>query len=171
VRYELLKILLVDDNAHMRTLLTEILRAVGVRDLFEAADGSAGLKLLKRQEIDIVFTDLAMQPMDGIEFVKQVRTGPDSPGSMTPVIMVTGYSTAQRVGEARDAGVTEFLTKPLTAQAVLDRVTRVVEKPRTFVRSMTYFGPDRRRRQLPNYHGPWRRVSDPGRTEPSIEIS
>jgi two-component system, chemotaxis family, chemotaxis protein CheY len=160
LRFDLLKILLVDDNHHMRVLLTEILRAIGVKYIFEAADGAEALHLMRQQPIDIVMTDLAMQPLDGIDFVRLVRTSGDSPNPMVPVIMITGHSTMRRVGEARDVGVTEFLSKPVTARGVIERITRVVDHPRSFVRTETYFGPDRRRHNDPNFHGPYRRASD-----------
>jgi CheY-like chemotaxis protein len=114
VRYDLLKILLVDDNHYMRVLLAEILRAIGVKDIFEANDGAEGLQMMRDHPVDIVMTDLSMQPLDGIDFVRLLRNSPDSPNQMTPVIMVTGHSTFTRVNEARDAGVNEFLVKPLT---------------------------------------------------------
>ncbi len=161
VRYDLLKILVVDDNQYMRVLLTEILRAVGVEHIFEAGDGVEGLQLLKERPIDLVMTDLSMQPLDGIDFVRLLRTSPGSPNPMIPVVMITGHSTATRVGEARDAGVNEFLTKPLTARGVVERLHQAIEFPRPFVRTAAgYFGPDRRRRRDPSFKGPWRRCGD-----------
>jgi two-component system, chemotaxis family, chemotaxis protein CheY len=160
VRYDLLKILLVDDNHYMRVLLAEILRAIGVKDIFEANDGAEGLQMMRDHTIDIVMTDLSMQPLDGIDFVRLLRNSPDSPNQMAPVIMITGHSTYARVHEAREAGVNEFLAKPLTARGVIERIHQVVDNPRQFVRSDDYFGPDRRRRADPNYNGPWRRSGD-----------
>jgi two-component system chemotaxis response regulator CheY len=165
LRFELLKILMVDDNHHMRVLLTEILRAIGVKLIFEASDGAEALQVMRSQAIDIVMTDLAMQPLDGIDFVRLLRNSGDSPNQLIPVIMITGHSTMRRVGEARDVGVTEFLSKPVTARGVIERITRVVEHPRSFVRSETYFGPDRRRREDRSYPGPYRRRSDKPTTE------
>ena len=105
-------------------------------------------------------TDLAMQPLDGIDFVRLLRNSPDSPNPMVPVVMITGHSTMRRVSEARDVGVTEFLSKPVTARGVIERITRVVDHPRPFVRTQDYFGPDRRRRDDPNFPGPYRRKND-----------
>jgi two-component system chemotaxis response regulator CheY len=160
LRFELIKILLVDDNHHMRMLLTEILRAIGVRQVFEANDGAEALQIMRANQIDIIMTDLAMQPLDGIDFVRLLRNSPDSPNPMAPVIMITGHSTQRRVTEARDVGVSEFLSKPVTARGVLERIAQVVDNPRAFVRCADYFGPDRRRRADPDYKGPRRRVSD-----------
>jgi len=160
LRYDLLRILLVDDNHHMRMLLTEILRALGVVHIYEANDGAEGLQMMRDHPIDIIMTDLSMQPLDGIDFVRLLRNSPDSPNQLASVIMVTCHSTFARVNEARDAGVSEFLTKPLTARVVVERLHQAIEHPRPFVRSGDYFGPDRRRRVDPAYDGPRRRESD-----------
>ena len=165
MRFELLKILLVDDNHHMRVLLAEVLRAIGVREVFEATDGAEALKSLRSNPIDIIMTDLAMEPLDGIDFVRLLRNSPDSPNPMAPVIMITGHSTHRRVQEARDVGVNEFLSKPVTARGVLSRIAQVVDNPRPFVRTAVYFGPDRRRRADPDYTGPRRRASDAATAE------
>ncbi len=160
MRYDLLKILLVDDNHHMRVLLGEILKAVGVRQIYEASDGAQGLQMMRNHSIDIVMTDLSMQPLDGIDFVRLLRRSPDSPNQMCPVIMITGHSTMARVQEARSAGVNEFLAKPLTARGVIERIMQVIDNPRPFVKTADYFGPDRRRRADPRFTGPYRRKDD-----------
>lgn len=160
MRYDQLRVLVVDDNQHTRMLVTEILRSLDVNQVYEAADGSAGLQQLAEHAIDVIFTDLSMQPMDGIEFVRRLRNAPDSPNQMAPVIMVTGHFTLAKVSAARDAGVNEFLAKPLTARGVIERLQRVIEQPRPFVRTGDYFGPDRRRRDDPEYRGPRRRKTD-----------
>jgi two-component system chemotaxis response regulator CheY len=160
LRFDLVNILIVDDNPHMRRLLAEILRAIGIRRLFEAGDGAAALDIVRAQQIDIIMTDLTMEPVDGIDFVRLLRNSPDSRSPMTPVIMITGHSTEKRVAEARDAGVNEFLTKPITARGVLQRIGQLVDNPRPFIRCDDYFGPDRRRRADPAYRGPKRRFAD-----------
>jgi DNA-binding response OmpR family regulator len=77
-----------------------------------------------------------------------------------PIIMITGHTEKHQVEAARDAGITEFLIKPITAQSLFSRITEVVERPRAFVRCESYFGPDRRRRNVESYTGPWRRHDD-----------
>ena len=160
MRFDLLRVLLVDDNQHMKTLLTEMLRAIGVKHVHSASDGSEALNLMRSYEVDVVFTDLSMQPLDGIDFVRLLRNSPDSPNPFAPIVMITGHSTRTQVEEARDAGVTEFLVKPITARSLLDRVQRVIQHPRAFIRCDSYFGPDRRRRDDPSYVGPRRRAGD-----------
>ena len=165
MRFDLLKIMLVDDNHHMRVLLTEILRAIGVKHVFEASDGAEALQIMRTHQVDVVITDLAMQPLDGIDFVRLLRNSPDSPNQMAPVIMITGHSTSRRVSEARDAGVNEVLAKPVTARGVIERIGEIVEHPRPYIRSGDYFGPDRRRRSDPHFPGPWQRSTDPARED------
>jgi two-component system chemotaxis response regulator CheY len=74
-----------------------------------------------------------------------------------PIIMLTGHSEKQRVVSARDAGVTEFLVKPISAKSLYDRIVNVVVNPRPFIKTNAYFGPDRRRNVNPNYVGTERR--------------
>jgi len=160
VRFDLLNILLVDDNQHMRLLLTEMLRAIGVRNIHEAVNGEEALNVLHRIAIDIVISDLKMGTLGGIDFVSLLRRSPSSPNPFVPVLMVTGHSTMKRVQAARDAGVNEFLTKPVTGRSLVHRLTLLIEEPRQFIRTGGYFGPDRRRRTVANFNGPWRRRDD-----------
>jgi two-component system, chemotaxis family, chemotaxis protein CheY len=74
-----------------------------------------------------------------------------------PIIMLTGHSEKKRVMSARDAGITEFLAKPISAKALYQRILNVVANPRPFIKTKNYFGPDRRRNVNPNYVGPERR--------------
>jgi DNA-binding response OmpR family regulator len=71
--------------------------------------------------------------------------------------MLTGHSEKKRVTAARDAGITEFLAKPISAKGLYERIVNVVACPRPFVKTSTYFGPDRRRMTNTNYSGPERR--------------
>lgn len=158
--FEGFKALVVEDNPHMRTLLRALLQALGVRRVLEAADGAAGLLALREHKPVFVFTDLSMKPIDGIEFTRKIRLGNDSPNPLVPIIMITGHTERARVMAARDAGVSEFLAKPITMQNLQSRLTEIIERPRPFVRCATYFGPDRRRRKAEDYQGPWRRHDD-----------
>ena len=73
------------------------------------------------------------------------------------IIMLTGHSEKRRVIAARDAGITEFLAKPISAKSLYQRIVNVVANPRPFIKTKSYFGPDRRRNVNPNYVGPERR--------------
>ena len=106
---------------------------------------------------DIVITDWSMPIFDGLELAQMIRQ-PESKGNpYAPIIMLTGHSEKRRVTVARDAGVTEFLAKPISAKALYERIVNVVASPRSFIRTKTYFGPDRRRNVNPTYAGAERR--------------
>jgi two-component system, chemotaxis family, chemotaxis protein CheY len=153
-------VLVVDDNAHMRSILKELLRAVGVKTIKEAEDPVEAFEFIKTSQVDLVLLDYAMPIIDGVEFTNMVRTGVDSPNPFLPIVMITGHSERSRVNAARDCGVNEFLVKPVTAKSLLERIQNVVNHPRSFVKSPTYFGPDRRRRKDKSFTGPWRRQED-----------
>lgn len=161
---ETLRILIADDNQHMRTLLKSLLQALGVKYLHESTDGATAFMAMRDFKPDLALSDLTMQPMDGIEFTRMVRRHKDSPNPQVPIIMVTGHTERSLVEGARDAGVNEFLAKPITPHNLIARITEVLDRPRPFVRCEAYVGPDRRRRRkVDNYRGPWRRHDDPRR--------
>jgi len=153
-------VLLVGDNQHMRTITSAILQSAGIRNIYEVADGAAALDALREHNIDLAIVDFNMFPLDGVEFTRLVRNSPDSANPYLPIIMMTGHSERSRVTEARDAGVNEFAAKPITAKAVFDRIKAVILRPRAFVKTDGYFGPDRRRQKAGAYKGPLRRADD-----------
>ena len=139
-----LKVLLVDDNEHMRAIVGTILKGIGIVNLREARDGSEALEALRTWPADIAIVDFRMEPMDGVDLTRLVRNAADSRNPFLPIIMMTGFADRPRVEEARDAGVTELIVKPVTARAIIDRLNAVVYRPRPFVRTADYFGPQRR---------------------------
>jgi len=155
-----LEILLVDDNKQFRSMTAAILQAAGCRNIRESADGASALQSLQERPCDMAIVDYKMSPIDGVEFTRLVRNNTGDLDTFLPIIMMTGHSARQKVMAARDAGVTEFVTKPFTAKALLDRIHAVIHNPRPFIRTENYFGPDRRRKQLPGYVGPLRRKAD-----------
>lgn len=154
---ERLNFLIVDDNKHMCVLVKTILNAFGVRNVVEAVDGADAFKALKQFPADIIICDWVMQPLDGLDFVRLVRTGKDSPNPYVPVIMLTGHTEMHRVVEAREAGVSEFLAKPVSPKKLYARIRSVIEHQRNFIKTKSYFGPDRRRQSLASYKGSERR--------------
>ncbi len=146
--FEHLNFLIVDDNQHMRTLVRTIIYALGSKRVMEAGDGADGFKALRQFPADIIICDWNMSPLDGLDFLRLLRNAEDSPNPYVPVIMMTGHTERQHVLQARDAGVHEFLAKPISARSLYLHIRSVIERPARFVRCQGYFGPDRRRRQL-----------------------
>ena len=157
-----LRTLILDDNAHMRGLVRAILLSFKISRVIEAADAETGLEVIRENDIDLAFVDFRLGAQDGLEFCRQIRNGEDSPDPFLPIIMITAYSELSRVKQALNAGIDEFLVKPVRATDVASRINAVVQRRRPFVRSDDYFGPDRRRRKDPKYKGPLRRAEDPG---------
>ena len=164
------KLLLVEDNEHMRALLRTLLKAMGIRRIVECTEGSEALRQLPTVKPDFILTDFSMAPMDGLYFTRAIRRLPDESECVIPVIMVTGHTERRRIEAARDAGVSEILAKPVTAAALFQRIEEIVLRPRPFVRSPEYCGPCRRRQAKPDYAGPWRRATDEGMARDTVAV-
>jgi two-component system, chemotaxis family, chemotaxis protein CheY len=167
LKFDRISILVVEDTIPMRKLLVSVLESLGVGKIYTAEHGDAGYTMFQKYNPDIVISDWLMQPSDGMALIRQIRLNPKSPNKLVPIIMITGYSALGRVKEARDMGVTEFLVKPFTANDLAKRIAYVVNRPRDFIETPRYFGPDRRRKNLENYIGPKRRAMDPKDTQSS----
>jgi CheY-like chemotaxis protein len=152
-----LRVLVIEDNPNMRRLLRTLLTGLGCRDVMEAEDGAAGLELFHDNAPDIVVSDWVMPIMDGLEFTRAVRRPGSHANPYVPIIVLSGYSERSRVMQARDAGITEFIVKPVSPKSLYQRLVNVVANPRPFVETKTFFGPDRRRTSAMNYQGLERR--------------
>jgi len=152
-----IRMLIVDDCKFMRNILERMLEALGVGYIRAASDGIDAWEYLSGDEFDILITDWEMEPEDGAALVQRIRMDPDSPNRYIPVVMLTGYTEKAKVMGARDIGITEFLAKPVAARSLHARLVNVIENPRPFVRTATFFGPCRRRLNLPSFDGPDRR--------------
>jgi CheY-like chemotaxis protein len=147
----------VDDNVHMRKLVITILQAFGVHQTYEAHSGESGWTALCEHNPDIVILDWVMEGMSGIDLIRMIRADPQSPNPFMPAIMLSGHTSLEHVRQARDAGINEFIAKPVSVKTMMSRLSAVIEHPRPFVRANGYFGPCRRRRQ-DDYQGPERRA-------------
>ncbi|MBO6674084.1 MAG: response regulator [Rhizobiales bacterium] len=165
-----ISVLLVDDSLYMRRLLRSLLQGLGVRHVLEAEDGASALEVFQQQPVDIIITDWVMPVFDGLELTAAVRNPETSDNPYTPIIMLSAYTERSRVIQARDAGVTEFLCKPISAKQLYLRLENCIVKPRPFIRTQRFFGPDRRRFVHPNYVGEKKRQDDTDEDEEFQEI-
>jgi DNA-binding response OmpR family regulator len=154
--FEELRVLVIDDQEYMRSVLSSILFGFGIRHVDVHADAVSAYNALGTFDANLVLTDWEMKPVDGIQFVRRVRMDKDSPNPFVPIVMVTGHNNVDKVMKARNAGANDFLVKPVSAKSVYLRIRSTMEHPPPFVRSKTYFGPDRRRTNL----GPPRGVAE-----------
>lgn len=157
-----ISLLVVDDNDFTRRLFHSILSSLHIRRITMATDGASGYKMFCASAIDLIIVDWEMEPVNGPAFVKRVRLDAASPNPYVPIMMITAHTDLSNVVSARDYGVNEFLAKPVSAAQIYERMVRILEVSRPFVKTDTYFGPDRRRRKDPNYKGEERRkAKDP----------
>lgn len=169
-----LRILVVDDHSSTLRLVSDVMRAGGVGQVFTASDGRHGLDTLTMRHPHIIFTDWNMPGMDGLEFTRTIRRAAlrpnvQVPDPRVPIVMLTGQRSQREVEVARRAGVNEFVIKPFTPAALLGRIQAVLTRPREFVISAAYVGPDRRRRTELNYTGPMRRLNDAEMVADAVE--
>lgn len=160
-----LRILLVDDNDFFRQVMSQILLSLGVRHLKYEKDPEKGLEFATNFPLDLIFVDWVMTPLNGLNFIRKIRQNPDNINALTPIIMTTSYSTAGCVVRARDAGSNAFLMKPITAKSVSRCIAQIIEKPRPFIRTATYCGPDRRFK-IDTFEGEDRRAPSPPPSTP-----
>ncbi len=154
-------VLIVDDMRPMLALTKSVLNSFGFTNVVLAENGEEGFQRFCEVKPDFVLTDWLMAPVDGLEMTRMIRKDPRSPNPFVPIIMMTGFSSRLRVMNARDHGITEFLVKPFTAKDLYARIFQIIEKPRNFVETEQFFGPDRRRKRIQDYIGPRRRDGDP----------
>ena len=156
-----LNILIVDDSRYFVSVLRATLRAFGVRAVYEGNSAVAGLEVLTSTVIDLAFVDMVMPGMDGIEFIRMVRTASDSANRTLPIIMLTADGRRGTVLKAVDAGADSFLIKPVRPADVYRHMMELLEHPLPYIDVPgVYFGPDRRRMANPNYAGPERRQAN-----------
>jgi CheY-like chemotaxis protein len=160
IDFSRVRFLVIDDNAHMRHIVRTILHGFGAREITEAEDGAAGLEAFTQNRPDIVITDWEMPIFTGLELTQMIRQPGANINPYVPIILLAAHTEIKRVMAARDAGITEFLAKPISAKALYLRIRNVIAHQRPFIKTASYFGPDRRRTVNPNYKGPERRKSD-----------
>jgi CheY-like chemotaxis protein len=136
-----LRILLVDDTDEMREMVRGVLEAIGIKRIAEARDGQQALDMIPVFGPHVAFCDWEMKPMNGIEFIQNVRKLPSGTDRFLPIIMLTSYAEEPMVLKARDAGVHEYLTKPFTGQSLIARLDSVINHPRPFIQTENFFGP------------------------------
>lgn len=158
--FDRVRVLVIEDNSPMLEICKTLLLTFGIGEVLTAKNGDEGFKVFCKENPDIVLADWMMFPTDGISLTRRIRNDALSPNHYVPIILMTGFSEKKRVVQARDSGVTEFLVKPFTARDLYKRISQIIERPRQFVRSEDFFGPDRRRKADSAFSGPYRREND-----------
>lgn len=116
------RILVVEDEKVMSTFILNNLRRIGILDLYAFPDGGSALREVSRLKPDLILTDIHMQPVGGIEFVRQLRALPNTQVSNTKVIFLSADSTPATVGEVLPLGVAGYLLKPPSLNALAAKI-------------------------------------------------
>jgi two-component system, chemotaxis family, chemotaxis protein CheY len=129
-----IRVLIAEDNQYLRKLIRNLLVNVGIKRIDEVVDGLAGFEAIKTLDPDVVILDWDLPLLNGAELVRIVRT----PGMLTkpgvPIIMFGASAERWRIAEAKRVGVNAYVTMPISAKALLDRIVSVVAKPRAIVK-------------------------------------
>jgi two-component system, chemotaxis family, chemotaxis protein CheY len=139
IDFNLLRFLVVDDSPLTRRIVRTLLHGFGTAEIYEADDGAAGLEAVIHFMPDIVIADWVMPNLDGLELTRVIRESGLNADPYLPIIMLSGYSEPARIAKALDAGVTQFLTKPISVQALYDAILTVVANPIAFRRDRELF--------------------------------
>ena len=151
-------IIIVDDSPRFRRFVAGMLNEFGFRDIHEFAGTDQAFEFLTTRHVDLVMSDLGMEPMDGFAFADRIRHGGAIINRMVPILLMTGHASRQNVQKAVMAGIDEIAVKPMSSNYLAERLLTVFGRPRVYVKTGSgYFGPDRRRRNDPTYRGPERR--------------
>ena len=121
-----MKILIVDDFATMRRIMKNILKQIGFSNILEADDGTTALEQLGKSSVDLIISDWNMPKMTGLDLLKEVRNTDGLKD--VPFLMVTAEAQKQNVIDAVQAGVTNYVVKPFTAEAISEKLEKIFGK-------------------------------------------
>ena len=118
-----MKVLVVDDFATMRRIITNVLKQLGYENIFEAEDGTKALQVLETEQIDFVITDWNMPQMSGLDLLKAIRASEDK--KEIPVLMVTAEAMQENIIKAAQAGVNNYIIKPFDAKTLAEKIQKI----------------------------------------------
>jgi two-component system, chemotaxis family, chemotaxis protein CheY len=121
-----IKVLVVDDFATMRRIIKNVLKQIGFTSIVEADDGTTALGVLKKEPIDLIISDWNMPKMTGLDLLKTVRA--DEGTKAIPFLMVTAEAQKDNVLQAVQAGVSNYVVKPFTADTVKEKLAQIFGK-------------------------------------------
>ena len=116
-------VLVVDDFATMRRIITNVLRQLGFENIVEAEDGTKALQILETEKVDFVITDWNMPQMSGLDLLKAIRASEDK--KHIPVLMVTAEAMQENIIKAAQAGVNNYIIKPFDAKTLSDKINKI----------------------------------------------
>jgi two-component system chemotaxis response regulator CheY len=146
-----LKVLIADPDVYLARIVEDILRAAGVTSVAMSHTYNDARMLLRGMNLDALIADWIWEPgrEDGWSLLDEVRLSPESPKPELPIVLCTAHAEYNQIVEARDRGASEIIIKPVAPAQLVQKLQSAVYKPRPFISTAAYTGPDRRRRRLP----------------------
>lgn len=169
VNFEKLKFMIVEDNFEIRRHIHQILKDNKARKIVTVSSEEEAVWRMQIMLPDVLIVGWNLSSVNGVDFTKVLRTSPSSPSKYLPIVLIANLAYTKDVKKARDAGASEILAVPFSAKSLYSRICSVIEKPRSFISSKKYTGPDRRRKKATDYAGSNRRKSKKGLNEVDIE--
>lgn len=156
IRERGVRVVVFDTNVSSRHFVCSLLNTVGCADVVGTGTPEETFAALEAEKTHVLIVDFKTQPQDAPEFVTALRHSNLGRIVYIPVIVIAARADRVAVSRARNAGINEFMAKPISASSLEARLLAVLDAPRPFVRTADYFGPDRRRRKM-DFAGPDRR--------------
>jgi two-component system, chemotaxis family, chemotaxis protein CheY len=132
--------LIVEDEDFMRAMVRRVLGIVGIEDMCEAVDGSDALSKLETYDADLIVLDVMMQPMNGLQFLKMLRSGLSAAAADTPVIVFTGSNESCVFGTALALDCNAFISKNEDPSEVKERIERILISEQPNAEAKDYMG-------------------------------
>lgn len=145
-RFAEMKVLLIEENQHISSIITDLLRSYGFVEISHVSSADGASRNLRRSEFQLILCDLFADRTSGLALVREVRQEAGHPNQLTPIVFTTPVTEREIILGARDAGANEIIRKPFTAMELFKRIVAIVDSPRKFVATGTFQGPDRRRK-------------------------
>ena len=119
-----MNVLIVDDYKTMLRIINNLLKQLGFQNIDEATDGTMALESFKTKQYGLVISDWNMEPMSGLDLLKNIRGGTQN--AQVPFIMITAESKTENVIAAKQAGVNNYIVKPFNAETLKMKMTAVL---------------------------------------------
>jgi DNA-binding response OmpR family regulator len=126
-----IRVLICEENQYLRKLMRNLLVNVGIKSIEEVIDGLAGFEAIKNLDPDIVLLDWDLPLLNGPELVRIIRTPGMLAKATVPIIMFGTIAKRSRIAEAKRLGVSTYLTMPISAKTLRERIVSLLAKPRT----------------------------------------
>jgi DNA-binding response OmpR family regulator len=151
-------ILLVGAKTHCMMLLRSVLGIAGIDKITHQQDPRNAIRVLRQEQFSAIFCDWEVAGIDGMSFAVAARRSRGVLNPMLPIFVMQERARRRDVVRARDEGITDVITVPLSPRTLMRKLTVVTRAPRPFIVATDFFGPDRRARVDPSFAGKDRRV-------------